>query len=386
MRGTGVFSPPKRPALKVTPKGEASGDLADRSEIVDIGLPKYWLGVILVVSAVLLWVGSSFLTKTIMKSFKKPWFLSYLSMISSQIFYIFRIVRDPIFDGNRLKRLQHNDTVRKDEALEEPKFVGGDPKTSLPPFTFHELARIASFIFLIYTTAVYLCNLSFQHTSVTSSMIMATTNGIFLLFFGLAFGTDQVALIKLLAVSLSAGGAFILVFGELSHGEWRLTGNLMSLGSSTLYSLYSILLKKMSGGDVTRLSFPLLLALMGSACMLTTWPLFILLHLTAIEPFIWPYDLTSWASILFNTIFGFLLPAYLWTAAATLTSPLVVAVGMSCTVPVTLVFELMYSKEVQWYSVVAGVLVVAGFLMMNNRTICTADSESDAKDGCCGSI
>jgi drug/metabolite transporter (DMT)-like permease len=108
--------------------------------------------------------------------------------------------------------------------------------------------------------------------------------------------------------------------------------------------------------------------------------LFIVLHYADIERFVWPYDLASWASILFNVVFGTLVPTYLWTLAFQLTSPLVVAVGVSSAVPLTLIFELAYSHNLPWSSVFAGSLVVAGFLLINTKSLCP---DRDPEANCC---
>ena len=310
-----------------------------------------------------------------MKSFNKPWFLSYLSMIFFQVFYIFMLVKDPVFIHHTTTEAHLEEPVGVEERTEEGgkqvRFVGQDPvKARLSPFTVKELLRFAGILFLLYSAAVYLSNLAFQHTSVGSATIMATTNGIFMLAFGLAFGSDSFTWPKLASAALSLAGAIFLVVGEVPLGDWRLGGNLMSFGSSALYALHSVVLRRLSKGDSSRVSFPLLLAIAGTYSMVLLWPIFLLLHYTEVEPFVWPYDLASWASILFNVIFGSLLPAYLWTAAFELTTPMAVALGISCTVPLTLAFEVLYSHEVQWYSLVAGGLVVAGFLMINSRNLC----------------
>lgn len=287
------------------------------------------------------------------------------------------LVKDPVFihhtttEANIREAEAEKEINGSESPQKQVKFAGEDPvKAMTSPFSINTLIRFSGCIFVLYAGAIYLSNLAFQHTSVSSATIMATTNGIFLLAFGLAFGTDFFAWPKLASVGLSLAGALFLIVGELPLGDWRLGGNLMSLASSACYGLHSVVLRKLSKGDSSRVSFPLLLALTGTYSMVFLWPAFILLHYTGAEIFVWPYDLASWASILFNVIFGSLVPAYLWTAAFELTTPMIVALGISCTVPLTLIFEVVYSHEVQWYSLVAGGLVVAGYLLINSRNLC----------------
>lgn len=134
------------------------------------------------------------------------------------------------------------------------------------------MAKLGFALFFIYFTAAYLSNLSFQYTSVTSSTIMATTNGtkhlhplvflmclsgIFLLVIGVLAGTDSATYLKVLSVLISAVGAFLLIFFERTKGLLRTLGNAMSLGSSAFYALYSVFLKK-NVNDETRVSIPIL--------------------------------------------------------------------------------------------------------------------------------
>lgn len=55
MRAHGVLSPHRRPADDHRADGSGKEDAT--------GLGKHWVGVIMVIASVLLWVGSSFLTK-----------------------------------------------------------------------------------------------------------------------------------------------------------------------------------------------------------------------------------------------------------------------------------------------------------------------------------
>jgi drug/metabolite transporter (DMT)-like permease len=86
---------------------------------------------------------------------------------------------------------------------------------------------------------------------------MATTNGIFLLILGVMAGTDAVTYLKILSVLISASGAFFLIFFERTKGAVRTMGNMMSLGSSACYALYSVFLKK-NVSDESRVSIPIL--------------------------------------------------------------------------------------------------------------------------------
>lgn len=239
-------------------------------------------------------------------------------------------------------------------------------------------------MFVLYVGACYLSNISFQYTSVSSSTIMATTNGIFLLFFGVIAATDTPTYLKFAAAIISSLGAFILIYFEAPQGTWRIIGNLMSLGSASFYALYSVLLKKIVK-DESRVSIPILFAVVGTYTTLLLWPLLIILDKYNVETFQLPNTAMDWVSILTNIILGSLLPNYLWNVAFMLTTPLVVAIGVSFTVPITLLFEYFYGKEaITWIYIVSGSLVIAGFLLINYSTLYPQnDCDCEIPSSCC---
>ncbi len=308
-------------------------------------------------------------------------------MISFQVFYIFIPITDPLFKHQHQSEEERISNDNNDQnhiragtpniPMKSPVFFGDNPAEKMEPATIVEMAKFGGILFIVYAAAVYFSSLSFYHTSVSSAVIMATTNGIFLLLFGLVFSTDQVTILKLIAVGISAAGAVTLAVSERNLGKWRLLGNMMSLGSSACFALYSIVLKKLSKRP-SRVSTPLLFAILGTYSMLILWPLFFVLHTYEIERFVWPSDLLAWTSILFNVIFGSLVPTYLWTVGFVLASPMAVALGISLTVPITLVNDMLWSNDsVKIPAMVAGGLVVAGFLLINSKTLCGPSSSLD---------
>jgi solute carrier family 35 protein F5 len=119
--------------------------------------------------------------------------------------------------------------------------------------------------------------------------------------------------------------------------------------------------------------------------MVLLWPILIVLHIYRIEIFQLPKNWKEWISILVNVLFGSLIPNYLWNIAFMLTTPLVVAIGISFTVPITLISEYFYGKEqITWVYLVAGSMVVLGFLLINLSTL-YPESDCDCKvpSTCC---
>lgn len=345
-----------------------------------LGVPKYAVGVLATVLVTVLWISSAFLTKTILKDFNKPFFLTYLCLISFQLYYVFLLVRDPLDSRPGPAgpaRGAPPGTGRPRTPVvpsRSPVFVG-QPAGRLPPATLQDMARYGAVLFPLYCAAEYLINLSYQSTAVSSATIISSTNGLFLLVLGVLFGIDRATLCKALCAGLTLGGAAVLVLGELVLGSARLRGNVMALASAGLHAAYAVGLHRLST-DPARVSIPLLFAVVGTCTMVCAWPLFILLHVTGVEPFVWPTDLASWASILVNVLLGSVLPSYLWNVAFLLSGPLVVAVGMSFAVPATVALEYANSGALRWPTCAAGCLVLAGLLLINTVAV--------APGGACG--
>lgn len=252
-------------------------------------------------------------------------------------------------------------------AMTQPVYFGEPPEAlASKPVTSQEILQLGASLFLFYLAALYLSYLSYQYTAVSSATITGSSNGVFLLLLGVLFRFDRFTSIKVAAILCSILGCLILVLAEWKDSD-RTVGNLMGLGSSFFYAFYSILLHKLAK-DPFRVSNPILFAVVGSFTMLLAWPMFIILHIEGIETFVLPEDLTSWTSILFNVIFGSLLPNYLWNVAYTLTTPFKCAMGISISIPAVLLLESLSGEIVTLAVYLSGFLLVAGFLAMNSET------------------
>lgn len=133
------------------------------------------------------------------------------------------------------------------------------------------------------------------------------------------------------------------------------------------------------------LPYLLSLAVVGTFTTVLLWPCFFLLHINEIEIFELPRRPIDLASIAVNMIFGSLLPNYLWNVAFMFTTPLVVAIGISFTIPTTLVLEHFYGREpITSIYIISGTLAVCGFLLINLSTIYPQSDCSCRKlGGCC---
>lgn len=147
-------------------------------------------------------------------------------------------------------------------------------------------------------------------------------------------------------------------------------GDALALASAALYGLYTILMKTRIG-DEGKVNMPLFFGLVGLFNVLTLWPGFIILHFTGEEVFEMPPTRRVLAIVLvklhmtesvvieasakifkqMNSATSFV-SDICWAYALLLTSPLVVTVGLSLTIPLSLIGQMVldaqYSSITYW--------------------------------------
>lgn len=195
-----------------------------------------------------------------------------------------------------------------------------------------------------------------------------TTSGIWVLLLGRLAGTESLSLVKVLAVLIGAAGVGLLGFFE-SDQPTRIYGSIGALLSSVFYGAYSVYLKRQSKNEA-RVSQALLFAFVGVYAILFTWPIMIGLHYGGIERFELPKTRGQYIGLAVNMVFGALLPNYLWNVAFAFTDELVVAIGIACNLPITLLLDHFINKAlVNWVKLVSAISASLGFILINLATI-----------------
>lgn len=305
---------------------------------------RYGLGIFSLALVIVGWVGTNFLTGRILADFQSPFFVTFTSGISLQAYFVFFLRRDPLQPGPR----------------------AGEPAGKLPPLTTRETALLGLGMFVPYFLSNYFTNMSFGLTSAGSASILASTCGFFTLVIGRVAGVERLTFMKGMAVLISVGGVLVLGLAEsVQDDRNRTVGNVFSLVGASLYGCYSVYLKR-SSRDESRVSMLKLFAFVGLFTMALTWPAFLVLHYTGLEPFMFPRSLQIWGYLLVNIVFGALIPNYLWNIAFAYTSQMVVAIGISFNIPVTLVLEWwLRGVPVTAYKVGSAACIMLGFLIVN---------------------
>lgn len=244
---------------------------------------------------------------------------------------------------------------------------------ALPPLSSREIAKMALVFFALYIASNYLVNRSFVsgpvssdsavRSPVSSASILASTSAVFTLIFGCLAGVDVVSVLRVAAVLVSVGGVAVLGFHSFFDNDNSWSRTLCGLMGAILYGIYSTFVKRKSI-DEARINMPLLFGFSGLWTIFLAWPFFFILHYTNVEPFVLP-NASQIKMILINVFLGGLLPNYLWNVAYVCTTPLIVAIGLSFTIPLTILVEWWRNEPIDPVRVYSALCVISGFILVN---------------------
>lgn len=245
--------------------------------------------------------------------------------------------------------------------------------------TIQETAKLALEFCMLWFLANYFAAACLEYTTVASSTILASTSSIWTLLCGSFLRVERFTLRKFIGVCASLAGVALIstidVSGETDENRGSFPhktprelaiGDVMAFVSAALYGFYTVFMKKRIG-DESRVNMPLFFGLVGLSNVLLLWPGFIILHLTGIETFELPPTGRILTIVLVNSASS-LVSDFSWAYAMLLTSPLIVTVGLSLTIPLSLVGQMVldaqYASALYW---LGAVIMVLSFLFINHE-------------------
>ncbi|TIB73830.1 hypothetical protein E3Q22_04298 [Wallemia mellicola] len=194
--------------------------------------------------------------------------------------------------------------------------------------------------------ANFAVNASLEYTSVASSTILSSTSGLWTFLIACLLRIERFSFTKLLAVFASIFGSILVAVSDASSvkasSNLSIIGDLLALLSALSFSIY-ILLLKASVGDESHIDFPLFLGFIGAINTVFCWPLLVLLHWTGIETFEIPNS-SSVVLILLLNMFVTFSSDYLYLQAMLKTTPLVATVGISLTLPFSILGDYILNQ------------------------------------------
>lgn len=254
-------------------------------------------------------------------------------------------------------------------------------------------ARLALAFCLLWFGANYFAMSCLQYTTVASTTILTSTSSFWTLVIGAFTRTEKFTWRKLCGVLSSFVGILLIsrvdmsakadgeagaaatermakrfdTFPEKSASE-LLLGDALALFSAILYGVYTITLKHATVRALPRsLNMSLFFGMVGTCNFIFLFPMFPILHYAGLERFELPPTQRVWTILLINSMVS-LCSDICWAYAMVLTSPLLVTVGLSLTIPLSLVGEMVLQGHYEgWVYWVGAGIVVASFLFIDQE-------------------
>jgi len=266
-------------------------------------------------------------------------------------------------------------------------------RDGLPPLTVHETVKLAFMFCFLWFIANWSVNASLDYTSVASSTILSSLSGLFTLIIGRLFRVETLTFGKLGAVITSIVGS-ILVASSDSHSEPTssisplinnraknipdnhsarpLLGDSLALLSALFYALYVILLK-VRIREESRIDMQLFFGFVGLINILCCWPMGFFLHFIGTEPFVLPTNQQAVVAILVNM--GITLSSdFIYVLAMLKTTPVVVTIGLSLTIPLAVLGDFFLDKPARSQVLFGAALVLVSFVAVG---IQSSDAKQD---------
>ncbi|KAI9457732.1 hypothetical protein F5148DRAFT_1221968 [Russula earlei] len=357
----------------------------------------YAVGICLLLLVVLLWTTSNFVTQDMfVGGYGKPFLITYLTTSTFSLYLLPFLIRRYIrrhHDASDLTGGWGPPDGYEPLANEDGEPSSTSPQrhpshlspvstsTDLPPLTTRETAQLASVFCFLWFLANWSLTAGLGMTSVASATILSSMSGFFTLIIGRLFQVDQLTLPKIGAVVTSFAGVILVslsdsgdapprpsstsgrpLLTDIQSGRYSLLGDCLALLSALMYAVYVILLKVRIRSE-SRIDMQLFFGFVGLFNILACWPIGVIFHFIGVERFEPPTSSRAVAGLLVNMGIT-LLSDYIYVIAMLKTTPLVVTVGLSLTMPLAVVGDIALQHPVKAQVVVGAALVLVSFVVI----------------------
>uniref|UniRef100_A0A0D2XV53 DUF3955 domain-containing protein n=1 Tax=Fusarium oxysporum (strain Fo5176) TaxID=660025 RepID=A0A0D2XV53_FUSOF len=357
------------------------------------GVARRTLGFALLLLTVFLWTLYNFIASYMFsdQTYNKPFFIVYLNTSIFAISLIpkfFKYLRKHGISGMRhdatqlwsdykhgrinTKSLYQSEDEQATERLISQGYGSTETAASEEKLTFKETAVLSFEFCMLWFSANYFASACLEYTSVASVTILTSTSSVWTLIFCSLFGIERFSTAKILGVGASLAGVILISTVDLSgksdedRGSFPhksptqiAVGDSMALLSAVIYGLYVTVMKRKVPNE-DKVDMQLFFGLVG-----------------VFNVFELPPSSTLWGIIIFNAVSSFISDIS-WALALLMTTPLVVTVGLSLTIPLSLIGEILqyqqYSSFTYW---VGAAVVFVSFIVVSRES---HDGEEPKKD------
>ncbi|EGN96861.1 hypothetical protein SERLA73DRAFT_185071 [Serpula lacrymans var. lacrymans S7.3] len=355
----------------------------------------YAIGIGLLLVVVFLWTFSNFLTQDLFEGgYDKPFLVTYLNT-TAFAFYLFPFVIRKYWASYRKQDSISTGTyqpLRQDLSSTSEFTIDDVPiETRDTPLTPRETARLAFYFMFLWFIANWTLNAALGYTSVASATILSSTSGFFTLALGRLFRVETLSGGKIGAVLTSFTGVILVSLSDsardhpvnpasvVAMNSRPIFGDFLALLSAIFYALYVIFLK-VQIQEESRIDMQLFFGFVGLFNVFCCWPLGFILHWTGLENFELPSGEKVIAAIVIN-MFITLSSDFLYVLSMLKTSPLVVTVGLSLTIPLAVVGDFFLGKPTKGQVLFGALLVLIAFSIIgieNSKVKNEQDREEEA--------
>ena len=361
------------------------------------------LGILFLIICVIIWSGTSIATQYLFSgnSFESPYFITYIAnfTLSLQfILYRFRKIKNkPPFKHNHQQQQQQQenyiDTVERNiyndvddlnddcnkrllDSTEKIAALAEGINVNIDNSYSHlDIIKAALLLAPMWFLSNVTWNYALRMTSNSSCTIINNLAASFTLIFSSTLGLEKITLGKVIGLLLCFGGAVCVGFEDESNNDSDLQktkfwGDIIAFISAAIYGMYITCIRLKVPEDTdpqdSGLSMQLLFGYIGIINIAALFPLslaFILINFDGVDSI----TIGIIAFIFINTSFDNLLADFLWGRSTLLTSPTIATLGMSLTIPLAMISDMILGKSdasgKKW-SIFGAILVVAGFILV----------------------